>query len=243
MNNPFIDLVGVHKHYGEIDALKDITFSIEKGTFLSVFGPNGAGKSTLLKIIATQITPSKGKIYYNGKDGKHLENIFRKNLGIISHKTYLYSSLTVLDNLRFYAKLYNMKNYKKRIEYLLKKLGLYEKEFDYVKNLSRGMSQRAAIARALLHDPSIIILDEPFTGLDQSVSNLLSKILSEELKKNKIIIMATHNIDLGYKASNKLAIMRKGNLVYLDKRENISIDSFKEKYIKLVKYKDAYEKI
>jgi len=235
MSNPFIDLVGVYKHYGEIDALKDITFSIENGTFLSLFGPNGAGKSTLLKIIATQITPSKGKIYYNGKNGKHLENIFRKNLGIISHKTYLYSSLTVLDNLRFYAKLYNIKNYKKRIEYLLKKLGLYEKEFDYVKNLSRGMSQRAAIARALLHDPSIIILDEPFTGLDQSASNLLTNILSEELKKNKIIIMATHNMELGYKISNQIAIMKKGNLVYFDKQKNISLHSLKEKYSNAIK--------
>lgn len=230
----FIKIDKVRKSYGHIDALRGVSFSLEKGDFLSIFGPNGAGKSTLLKILSAQTRPTKGKVYFAGVDLSNQPNNFRKTFGVISHLPFLYENLSAFDNLKFYAKLYGVDNIEVKVEDILKKVELLDRKNDYVRGYSRGMLQRLSIARALIHDPEIILLDEPYTGLDQHASYILTNILREQFKNNKTIIMVTHNLSRGYDLSTKIAIMKKGEIVMFEQKENIPEDEFEDIYISLL---------
>lgn len=230
----FIKIDKVRKSYGHIDALRGVSFSLEKGDFLSIFGPNGAGKSTLLKILSAQTRPTKGKVYFAGVDLSKQPNNFRKTFGVISHLPFLYENLSAFDNLKFYGKLYGVDNIEVKVEDILKKVELLDRKNDYVRGYSRGMLQRLSIARALIHDPEIILLDEPYTGLDQHASYILTNILREQFKNNKTIIMVTHNLSRGYDLSTKIAIMKKGEIVMFEQKENIPEDEFEDIYISLL---------
>lgn len=230
----FIKIDEVRKSYGHIDALRGVSFSLEKGDFLSIFGPNGAGKSTLLKILSAQTRPTKGKVYFAGVDLSNQPNNFRKTFGVISHLPFLYENLSAFDNLKFYGKLYGVDNIEVKVEDILKKVELLDRKNDYVRGYSRGMLQRLSIARALIHDPEIILLDEPYTGLDQHASYILTNILREQFKNNKTIIMVTHNLSRGYDLSTKIAIMKKGEIVMFEQKENIPEDEFEDIYISLL---------
>ncbi|MCB4203385.1 ABC transporter ATP-binding protein [Deferribacterales bacterium Es71-Z0220] len=227
----FIKLDNVKKSYGHIDALKGVSFSLEKGDFLSIFGPNGAGKSTLLKILSAQTRPTKGKVYFSGIDLTKQPDEFRKTFGVISHLPFLYENLSAFDNLKFYAKIYGVDNIEVKVEEILKKVELLNRKNDYVRGYSRGMLQRLSIARALIHDPEIILLDEPYTGLDQHASYILTNILREQFKNKKTIIMVTHNLSRGYDLGSKIAIMKKGEIALFEKKENIPESEFEDIYI------------
>lgn len=233
-SSSFIKIDKVRKSYGHIDALRGVSFSLEKGDFLSIFGPNGAGKSTLLKILSAQTRPTKGKVYFAGIDLSKQPNNFRKTFGVISHLPFLYENLSAFDNLKFYGKLYGVDNIEVKVEDILKKVELLDRKNDYVRGYSRGMLQRLSIARALIHDPEIILLDEPYTGLDQHASYILTNILREQFKNNKTIIMVTHNLSRGYDLSTKIAIMKKGEIVMFEQKENIPEDEFEDIYISLL---------
>lgn len=230
----FIKLDKVKKSYGHIDALRGVSLSLEKGDFLSIFGPNGAGKSTLLKILSAQTRPTKGKVYFAGIDLSNQPNDFRKTFGVISHLPFLYENLSAFDNLKFYGKLYGVDNIEVKVEDILKKVELLDRKNDYVRGYSRGMLQRLSIARALIHEPEIILLDEPYTGLDQHASYILTNILREQFKNKKTIIMVTHNLSRGYDLSSKIAIMKKGEIVMFEQKENIPEDEFEDIYISLL---------
>lgn len=227
-----ISLSKVGKRYGHVKALKSVTFGIEEGGFLSVFGPNGAGKSTLLKILSHQTYPSSGEVFYSGVSLKKLDDGFRRKFGVISHQPFVYENLSAMENLSFYAGLYGVNNGEKRAEELLKKVDLYQRRCDPVRTYSRGMLQRVSIARALVHDPEIIFLDEPYTGLDSVASNNLTALLQEQLGGNKTIIMVTHDLKIGLELATRIIIMKKGEAVFNEPKENIDEHSFEELYIK-----------
>ncbi|MBZ4643728.1 MAG: heme exporter protein [Deferribacteres bacterium] len=230
-NSDFIKLDGVKKSYGHIDALKGVSFVLKKGDFLSVFGPNGAGKSTLLKILSAQTRPTKGKVYFNGIDLGKQPDEFRKTFGVISHLPFLYENLSAYDNLKFYAKIYGVQDIEVKVETILNKVELTGRKNDYVRGYSRGMLQRLSIARALIHDPDIILLDEPYTGLDQHASFILTNILKEQFKNNKTIIMVTHNLSRGFDLASKVAIMKKGELALFEEKERLPEAEFEDIYI------------
>jgi heme exporter protein A len=234
MTDDLIKLEKVTKKYSHIEALKELSFSLKKGEFLSIFGANGAGKSTLLKILSAQTKATKGSIFFNGTNIKDLPNDFRQNFGIISHQPFLYENLSAFENLNFYAKLYSVENIEEVVKNILKKVELFKRKDDLVRGYSRGMLQRLSIARALIHNPEIILLDEPYTGLDQHASYLLSNILQEQFENNKTIIMVTHNLQRGYQLSSKIAIMKKGEFVFFDDKEKILEEKLEETYLKLV---------
>lgn len=234
MPEPLIKFSKVNKKYGHIHALKDVSVSFEKGEFISVFGPNGAGKSTFLKLLCTMTSPSSGDILYEGTPLKKLKDDFRSRFGVISHQPFLYSELTAMENLRFYAKLYGVKEIDERIKELLSKVELYKRRNDKVRGYSRGMLQRLSITRALLHNPDIVVLDEPYTGLDTHASDILTRILVELFDNKHTIIMVTHNIKQGYDASSRLAIIRRGKIVFDDQRKNISLTDFEHIYTEAV---------
>ncbi|MGA1845503.1 ABC transporter ATP-binding protein [Deferribacter abyssi] len=229
-----IEVTNLEKKFGNNYALKGVSFNIEKGDFVSIFGPNGAGKTTLLKIISTQIKPSAGNIFYNGVALKDLSDDFRNYFGVISHQPFLYENLTAYENLKFYGGLYSVHNLNDRIISLLKSVELYQRKDDYVRNYSRGMLQRLSIARALLHDPEIILLDEPYTGLDQHASYILTNILKEQFGKNKTILMITHNLSKGYELATKILIMKKGKIVYNENKSAIEEQEFEDIYLSVV---------
>ena len=214
--------------------MRDVSISFEKGEFVSVFGPNGAGKSTFLKLLCTMTSPTSGNILYEGTPLKKLKDDFRSRFGVISHQPFLYSELTAMENLRFYAKLYNVQNIDERIKELMNKVELYKRRNDKVRGYSRGMLQRLSITRALLHNPDIVVLDEPYTGLDTHASDILTRILVELFDSKHTIIMVTHNLKQGYDASSRLAIIRRGKVVFDDKKENIALTDFEHIYTEAV---------
>ncbi|WP_303850824.1 ABC transporter ATP-binding protein [Seleniivibrio woodruffii] len=234
MPETLVEFKKVNKKYGHIHALRDVSVSLNKGEFVSVFGPNGAGKSTFLKLLCTMTPPTSGQILYENTPLNKLQDSFRSRFGVISHQPFLYSELTALENLRFYAKLYDVQNIDERIKVLLDKVELYKRRNDKVRGYSRGMLQRLSITRALLHDPEIVVLDEPYTGLDTHASDILTRILMELFDDHKTIVMVTHNMKQGYDAASRLAIIKGGQLVFNEQKANISVQEFDERYIEAV---------
>ena len=192
--------------FGAIPALDGITFSLERGQTLAIFGPNGAGKTTLLRVIAGLIRPLRGSA---GVDGG------RRAIGWIGHQTHLYNHLTVRENLRFWASLYDVpeRDAAQREDDLLRRLGLARQADQQVRTLSRGQAQRAAIARALVHDPDVLLLDEPFTGLDRLAAEELRGLLGEQAAAGRATVIVTHNVEEGTELATDIAFMREGRFV------------------------------
>lgn len=229
--NELIKLDRVSKNYGHVKALRGVGFTIEEGSFVSIFGPNGAGKSTLLKVLSHQTYPTGGEVLYSGIPLKKLTDSFRKKFGVISHQPFVYENLSAMENLSFYGSLYGIADVEERAEYLLKKVDLYSRRNDPVRTYSRGMLQRVSIARALVHDPEIIFLDEPYTGLDSVASRNLTALLTEQLSGNKTIIMVTHDLKIGLELANRVIIIKKGEAVFNEKKENIDSGGFEKIYL------------
>jgi len=234
MPEHLIEFKNVNKKYGHIQALKDVSVSFEKGEFISIFGPNGAGKSTFLKLLCTMTGPTSGDILFEGTKLKKLKDDFRSRFGVISHQPFLYSELTAMENLQFYARLYGVQNIDERIKELMDKVELYKRRNDRVRGYSRGMLQRLSITRALLHNPDIVVLDEPYTGLDAHASGILTRILTELFDNKHTIVMVTHNMQQGYDAASRLAIIRRGQLVFDKPKSDISITDFEKVYTEAV---------
>ncbi len=172
-----IELRKLTKAFGSKAALRGVDLRVEPGESLVIFGPNGAGKTTLIRILSSLSRPTGGKVLIGGLDlATHADGI-RRYLGVVSHAPLLYDSLTAEENLRFFAQLYDMKAPARRISEMLEQVGLTARRHDLVRTFSRGMVQRLAIARALLHDPQVLLLDEPDTGLDPQAAEMLHGLL------------------------------------------------------------------
>jgi heme exporter protein A len=218
LKHPHLAAVGLIKKYGVKPALDGIDVGINEGDFLSVFGANGAGKSTFLKALSGQIKLTAGIIYYRGQPLKTGGGVYRKKLGVISHQSFLYEGFSALENLIHYAKLYDVPKPAERAEELLYRLDMAKRMHDPVSTYSRGMLQRTSIARALLNDPEIIIMDEPSTGLDRRASLMLTTLLQEQTQKRATIILVTHDLSLGYELATKILILSKGKSAYFGEK-------------------------
>ena len=194
--------------------MRNINLEIRKGEFLTIFGPNGAGKTTLIKIISTLVSPTSGKVIIDGKDIKEHPIEIRNKIGVISHDTYLYHELTAAENLRFFGNMYNIKDGENRINDLLAQVGLSYRKNDRVRTFSRGMKQRLSIARALIHDPPILLLDEPYTGLDQHASATFDRILSGMNAHDKTRVLISHDIERGISLCDRAIILTGGHIVH-----------------------------
>lgn len=229
-----IKVKNLTKKFGKNIALNSVNFSVNQGDFISIFGPNGAGKSTLLKLLSTQIRPTDGDIFFNGIKLSDLSSDFRRYFGVISHQPFLYENLSAYENLKFYGSLYGVGNLEDRINTLLRNVELISRKHDLVRNYSRGMLQRLSIARALIHDPEIIFLDEPYTGLDQHASNILTNILKSQFDNNKTILMITHNLQKGYELATKIMVLNKGDIVLFEEKELLPPSEFEDIYLSTV---------
>ena len=185
----------VARHYGRRKALSQITFTCDAGEIVGLLGPNGAGKSTLLNILATLLAPSLGRVEYGDRtaaDGA----VVRAQIGMLGHDLFLYPELTARENLSFFGHLYGLQDVAERVRLALEGANLAGRADDQVGGFSRGMRQRVALERALLHDPKLILLDEPFTGLDQASTAALVARLKDRQRAGCLIVLATHDLDV-----------------------------------------------
>jgi heme exporter protein A len=211
---PALESVNLRKTFGHFTALSGISLTIQRGEFLALFGRNGAGKTTFLKIVATLMRATQGNLRIGGVDTKDEPEVARRQIGFLSHNTYLYRDLNPLENLRFFARMYGMPDDAPRIAELLERVGLKRRINDPVRSFSRGLNQRLGIARVMLHDPSLILLDEPYTGLDANAVEMLNAMLDQGIARGKTIILTTHDMEQGLRAATRAVIVDKGKVVF-----------------------------
>jgi ABC-type multidrug transport system ATPase subunit len=184
------------RHYGRRKALSKVTFTCHAGDIIGLLGPNGAGKSTLLAVLGTLLTPSEGRVEYGTLSADVGGAALRARIGMLGHDLFLYPELTALENLTFFGRMYGVPDAANRAMRALERAGLGERASDTVSGFSRGMRQRVALERALLHQPRLLLLDEPFTGLDQASAAALVGRLREEQSRGVLTILATHDLDV-----------------------------------------------
>ena len=223
----------IRKTFGHFTALAGVTLTVERGEFLALFGRNGAGKTTFLKVAATLVRHTHGKLRVEGIDISEEPEKARRHIGFLSHNTYLYRDLNPVENLRFFARLYGLKDPETRIEILLDRVGLRRRASDPVRAFSRGLHQRLGIARVVLHDPSLILLDEPYTGLDANAVEILNELLDEASRAGKTIILTTHDLDQGLRGATRAAIIDKGKVVFTGAAKDPAIRDAYSSYIRI----------
>ncbi len=226
-----LSAVGVTKRFGHRLVLKGINLSVAPGERIAIFGPNGAGKTTLLRILSTVSSPTTGKVELDGIDPEQDPLEARRRIGVISHHPYLYGDLTTRENLRFYGRMYDVPDLDDRIACMVARIGLAARLDDRVDTFSHGMQQRLAMARAVLHDPEILMLDEPEGGLDQDGLNLLVDLLTEpESGRRRAAVVVTHHLDLGLALSDRVAILVGGRLTFQAPSVELDAASVREYY-------------
>jgi heme exporter protein A len=229
-----IEIRKLVKTFGHRVVLRGLDLAIAEGEFVTLLGANGAGKTTLLYIIASLSKPTAGDIYLNGFRLAESAGELRRFIGLVSHKPLLYNDLTADQNLRFYARLYDVPAATARIETVLNAVGLWGRQHDPVRIYSRGMQQRLAIARAILHNPPILLLDEPDTGLDQHAADMLGSLLSAVGATQRTVLMTTHNLERGLVLGQRLVILARGQIAFDAPRRDLSLEQMREQYYKYV---------
>ena len=198
------------KRFGLKAVLRGLDFEVQPGEFVALLGPNGAGKTTFLRILATLSRPSMGDVKVAGYHLPHQAAQVRARLGVVSHMPLLYEDLTAEENLRFYARMYGIKQYELRITEVLEMVGLEKRRKDLVRTFSRGMQQRLAIGRAILHDPEVMLFDEPYTGLDQDASSMLDEVLRSVAAQGRTVVMTSHDLARAEELATRFDILSRG---------------------------------
>jgi heme exporter protein A len=201
------------KRFGLKVVLKGLDLTVENGEFVALLGPNGAGKTTLLRILASLSRPTLGSVSLAGFRLPHEASSVRRSLGVLSHQPLLYADLSAEDNLLFFGRLYCLPHLGERITEVLDLVGLLARRKDLVRSFSRGMQQRLAIGRAVLHDPKILLLDEPYTGLDQDACEMLDSILREVATQGRTILMTSHDLARTAELASRFDVLSRGRIV------------------------------
>jgi len=204
----------VTKRFGRLTALDAVTVSVHAGECLTLFGRNGAGKSTLLGVASGLIRSYEGDVLRFGTDVRRGSDESRAAIGFVSHETFLYGDLSAMDNLLFFGRLYGLEDPAGRAAAMLERFGLTRKAAAPVRALSRGMQQRLSLARATLHEPQLLLFDEPFTGLDEPACELLTRLLREFVTAGGAAVVTTHDIDRGLSVADRIAVLETGNIVH-----------------------------
>ncbi|MGQ9554615.1 MAG: heme ABC exporter ATP-binding protein CcmA [Anaerolineae bacterium] len=210
-------MIAVHnlsKSFGPRIALSNVELQVRMGETVALLGPNGAGKTTLLRILATLSRPTSGTVTIAGVDLAKAGDEARRQIGFLSHRTLLYDDLTAEQNLAFYARMYDLPDAAGRIAELLQRVGLLDRRHDLVRTFSRGMQQRLALARTLLHHPPLLLLDEPYSGLDPLVTQVLTSLLAELAGQGTTILLTTHDLNRGLALAQRVVVLSRGRVVH-----------------------------
>jgi len=221
----------IQKKFGHFTALGGVSIQIPRGEFVTLFGRNGAGKTTFLKIAATLMRPTHGTLHIEGIDIRKEPEKARRHIGFLSHNTFIYRDLSAIENLRFFCRLYGVDASNDRLMGLLERVGLRRRANDAVRAFSRGLQQRMGIARVLLHDPSLILLDEPYTGLDAQAVAMLNVVLDEIIASGRTVILTTHDLEQGLRAATRAMVMDRGKVVLSSEARDPAI---REAYSRLI---------
>lgn len=219
-----IEVRRLTKRFGLKTVLKDIDFHVQAGEFVALLGPNGAGKTTFLRILASLSRPAIGEIRIAGFRLPQQATAIRHILGVVSHQPLLYGDLTAEENLQFYGKMYGISLPEKRIREVLDLVGLSLRSRDLVRTFSRGMQQRLAIGRAVLHDPEVMLLDEPHTGLDQDASIMLDGVLREVAARGRTVVMTSHDLARAADLASRFDVISRGKIVASAGRAEMSAE-------------------
>lgn len=207
-----ITVKNLTKRFGLKTVLKGLDFEVQEGEFVALLGPNGAGKTTFLRILSSLSRPTFGKVTIAGHNLPDQASEVRRRLGVVSHLPLLYGDLTAEENLQFFAKMYGLRQADGRIRQVLELVGLDHRRRDLVRTFSRGMQQRLAIGRAVLHDPEVMLFDEPHTGLDQDASLMLDRILQEVAARNRTVVMTSHDLARTGDLASRFDVLSRGQI-------------------------------
>ena len=218
------------KRFGLKTVLRGLDFHVEPGEFVALLGPNGAGKTTFLRILASLSRPSMGIVTVAGFALPAQSAAVRRRLGVVSHQPLLYEDLTARENLLFYARIYNIPNPSGRIEEVLEMVGLSSRHGDLVRTFSRGMQQRLAIGRAVLHNPDVILFDEPYTGLDQDASAMLDTVLKEVAARGRTVVMTSHDLVRAEDLATRFDVLSRGVIAASIHRDDLGAENLLDFY-------------
>ncbi len=209
-----LELQEVSKFFGDLVALQGVQLRIEAGESVLVYGPNGAGKTTLLRVLAMAARPTEGRVLLDGREVHRDLEAAKSAIGFVSHATFLYGDLTARENLRFYAALFGLPERERKIDVGLEMFQVRDRAGVPVRELSRGLQQRVSLARAFLHDPRFLLLDEPFTGLDAATTELLENLLRRLPQQGKALVFSTHDFEQGAAIARRLVALERGRVRY-----------------------------
>jgi heme exporter protein A len=218
------------KRFGPKTVLNNLTFQVADGEFVAIVGPNGAGKTTLLRILSSLSRPTLGEITVAGYKLPSQAAKVRQRMGVVSHLPLLYEDLTARENLVFYGRMYDIPDPTVRVNQVLELVGLSNRARDLVRTFSRGMQQRLAIGRAVLHDPEVLLLDEPHTGLDQDACNMLDKVLRDVAIQGRTVVMTSHDFVRVQNLANRFDVLSRGKIIASAKSSEISRDGLQAFY-------------
>jgi heme exporter protein A len=224
-----IDIADLSRHFGRRKAVSRVSLSLRSGDILGLLGPNGAGKSTLLGMLATLVAPTSGSVTYGGFKSGDRGQAIRGRIGVLAHELHLYPELTARQNLEFFARLHGLDDLN-LVSAALESAGLSDRGDDQVASFSRGMRQRLALERALLHRPRLLLLDEPFTGLDDRAVRIVAARLTRIAAEGAIIVLATHDLDVADGLISRMAVVRNGRLL----KEEAGGSDIRQRYRTLV---------
>ncbi|MCC6453448.1 MAG: ABC transporter ATP-binding protein [Caldilineaceae bacterium] len=227
---PLIGVSGLYKRYGRKSVLRGVEMSVAAGQVMALLGDNGAGKSTLIRIISGLAKADRGEIFLDGISLKNVGHELRRYIGLVSHAPLLYDSLSAEENLAFFAALYDIQEPSARIATILHEVDLWTRRRDPVRTYSRGMVQRLAIGRAILHNPPVLLLDEPDTGLDQSSAQMLHELIRSLGAGNRAILLSTHNLDRAVEWADSVSLLVGGKIVYQEASAALSGAQLRQVY-------------
>ena len=217
-----LEIADVWKYYGDFPALRAVALNIEPGSTMALLGRNGAGKTTLLRIIAGLSRPSRGSIKIQGSDAR--EEATRRRIGILGHGIALYDELSAIENLTLFGRLYGLHDPRKRADEMLERVGLARVRDGLAREFSRGMRQRLAVGRAFLHDPEVLLLDEPFTALDDRAIAVLQSMIQSMRDRGRTIVMSTHQLREALELASHVALLQRGQIVHTGERIQQMVD-------------------
>lgn len=230
---PLLEARGLQRSFGRVRILRGIDLSLQRGEALVVVGPNGAGKTTLLRLLAGLMRPTAGEVRVMGEPLTRGADRIRRAIGLLSHQSLLYDDLTLLENLAFAARLYGLSRPRTVAAAALDQAGLGARDGELPRRLSRGLLQRAAIARALLHNPQVLLLDEPFTGLDASAADRLRADLRARLTQGLGVVLVTHNLAEAWDLATRVAVLVDGAWAAEEPRSG-TLEAFLPRYLGLI---------
>jgi heme ABC exporter ATP-binding subunit CcmA len=230
VDTPLLETAGLKKIFGIKTVLRGIDLAICSGESVALMGANGAGKTTLLRILACLTSPSSGSVRIDGWDSGRDAQRVRRLVGFVAHQPYLYDELTAEENLLFFGKMYAVKDARERAGQLLQRVGLEKRARERVGVLSRGQVQRLSLARALLHAPRVLLLDEPDAGLDEQGYELVEAVLAEHSAGGGAVLFTTHQLERALKLADSLVMLGKGRIVLQEKTTGLELERMRQEY-------------